>query len=118
MQEFMIFIHTQVDHMESLNPQEQQSHMQRIGAYIGELMESGKFKGAQPLERSGALIESDGSSFKDAPFVESKELIVGYFHIEASSLDEAISIAKKNPVLTETNCTVSVRPIKKMEGIN
>lgn len=118
MQEFMIFIKTKDDHLEKLSPEQQQAHVQKIGKYIGGLMESGKLKGAQPLDMDGAIIHGNKGVFKDGPFNESKEMIVGYFHILAENLEEAIEIAKANPMFEDAEGTIEVRPIKQMDGIN
>jgi len=118
MQEFMLFIKTQGDHLEGLSPEQQQAHVQKVGKYIGGLVDAGKLKGAQPLQMSGTTIVGTNGTFKDGPFNESKEVIVGYFHIVAADLDEAISIAKANPIFDDTDCSIEVRPIKQVEGIN
>lgn len=114
----MIFIKTKGDHLEGLSPEQQQAHVQKIGQYIGGLMESGKLKGAQPLAMNGAIIHGNRGTFKDGPFNESKEVIVGYFHIVAESLEEATEIAKANPMFDDAEGTIEVRPIKQMDGIN
>lgn len=118
MHEFMIFIKTKGDHLAGLSAEEQQSHVQKIGNYIGGLMESKKMIGAQPLEMSGAYINKTDGGFKDGPFNESKEMIVGYFHIRADSLNEAVQIAKSNPMFDDVNGSIEVRQIKQMAGIN
>lgn len=118
MQEFMIFIKTKGDHLEGLSPEQQQAHVQKIGQYIGGLMESGKLKGAQPFETTGAIVHGNKGVFKDGPFNESKEVIVGYFHVVAENLEEAVSIAKANPMFEDAEGTIEVRPIKQMDGIN
>ncbi len=118
MQEFMLFIKTKGDHLENLSPEEQQAHVQKIGKYIGNLMQSGKLKGAQPLEMGGAIIHGKQGNIKDGPFNESKEVIVGYFHLVAQDLNEAIEIAKANPVFENEEATIEIRPIKQMDGIN
>lgn len=118
MQDFMIFIKTKGDHLEGLSPEKQQEHVQKIGLYVTNLMENGRLKKAEPLELSGAVIHSNKGVFKDGPFVESKEVIVGYFQIMAENLDEAVGIAKQNPMLQDTEATIEIRPIKKMDGIN
>lgn len=118
MQEFMIFIRTKGDHLAGLSPEQQQAHVQKIGRYIGGILESGQLKGAQPLEMEGAIIHGNKGTFKDGPFNESKEVIVGYFHIVAESLHEAIEIAKANPMFEDAQGEIEVRPIKQMNGIN
>jgi len=114
----MLFIKTKGDHLAGLSPEQQQAHVQKIGDYIGGLTESGKLKGAQPLEIDGAIVHGNQGVFKDGPFIESKEVIVGYFHILANNLEEAIEIAKANPVFEDAEATMEIRPIKAMEGIN
>lgn len=118
MQEFMIFIKTKEDHLAGLSPEQQQAQVQKIGGYMNGLMESGKLKGAQPLEANGAIIHGNKGVFKDGPFNESKEVIVGYFHIMANDINEAIEIAKANPMFEDAAGTIEVRPIKQMDGIN
>lgn len=118
MQEFMLFIRTRGDHLEEQSPEQQQAHVQKIGNYIGGLMEAGKLKGAQPLDMQSTLIHGNRGVFKDGPFNESKEVIVGYFHILAEDMDDAIAIAKANPFFEDAEGSVEIRPIKQMEGIN
>lgn len=114
----MLLIRTEGDHLAAMSPEQQQQHVQKIGNYIGKLMQEGKLKGAQPLEMDGAIILGNKGVFKDGPFSESKEVIVGYFHIVAKDLDEAIAIAKANPVFEAGEASLEVRPIKSMDGIN
>jgi hypothetical protein len=118
MKEFMLFVRTKGDHLAAMSPREQQEHVAKIGNYIGKLMQEGKLKGAQPLEMNGAMIPRKKTAAKDGPFSESKEVIVGYFHILARDLNEAIAIAKANPAYETGNASIEVRPIKTMEGIN
>jgi hypothetical protein len=119
MKEFMLLIRTQGDHLSALSPEQQQQHLQKVMAYMGGLMKSGKLKSAQPLEMEGTLISGTKGKLKDGPYNESKEVIAGYFLIEAKDLAEAIQIAHENPVFEDgTNARIEVRPIKVMEGIN
>ena len=118
MQEFLLIIRTQGDHLATLSTEEQQIHVRKFQQYIGKLMTENKLKGAQPLRMEGKIISNSNGSFKDGPFNETKEVIAGYFLITALDLDEAIKIAKGNPVFDEPNARIEVRPIKTIEGIN
>ena len=119
MKEFMLLIRTEGDHLAVLSPEQQQQHLQKVMGYIGNLMKEGKLKGAQPLEMQGKIISGSKENLKDGPFNETKEVIAGYFHILAKDLNEAIAIAKANPVFEDgTGARIEVRPIKVMEGIN
>jgi hypothetical protein len=46
----------------------------------------------------------------DGPFVEAKEIVAGFYVIEAPDLDAALEIAGRNPAITEGG-GVEVRPI-------
>lgn len=53
---------------------------------------------------------SDGKkTVHDGPFAEAKEQLGGFYLVEAASLDEAIAIAKKVPVLQ--NGAIEIRPL-------
>ncbi len=118
MKEFMLLVKTEGDHFASMSAETQQAHVAKVGTYIGNLMEKGQLKGAQPLELEGTMVQGTKGSFKDGPYSESKEVIVGYFHILAQDLQEAVAIAKANPLFEETEASIEVRPVKVLEGIN
>jgi hypothetical protein len=115
----MLLIRTEGDHLATLSPEQQQQHLQRVMDYMGGLMKTGKLKSAQPLAMEGTIISGSKGKLKDGPYNETKEVIAGYFLIQAKDLEEAKEIAKGNPVFLDgTNARIEVRPIKIMEGIN
>ena len=119
MKEFMLLIRTEGEHLQSLSPQAQQEHIQKVMVYIEDLMKNGKLKSAQPLDHEGTIISGTKGKLKDGPFNESKEVIAGYFLIQARDLNEAIQIARNNPVFeSSSTARIEVRPIKILEGIN
>ena len=66
--------------------------------------------------REGKLLYRAQGTWKDAPFNESKEVIVGYYHVLAKDMEEAISLAKGNPEFEYgTNARIEVRPSKMKE---
>ncbi len=119
MKEFMLIIRTQGDHLEALPAEQKQRHLEKVMNYMGGLLKSEKLNSAQPLEMEGTIISGTKGKFKDGPFNETKEVIAGYFLIKANNLQEAIEIAKANPVFEDgTDARIEVRPIKIMAGIN
>ena len=66
--------------------------------------------------REGKIISGSKGAWKEGPFNETKEVIVGYYHILAEDLDDAIAIAKGNPEFEYgTTARIEVRPIKTKE---
>ena len=120
MNEFMLLLHNESDHMERLKPEQQEQFLKKVMDYISKLTKEGKLKGAQPLVREGKIISGTKGSWKDGPFNETKEVIVGYYHILAKDMDEAIAIAKGNPEFEyTTTARIEVRPVKvKEESMN
>jgi len=116
MKEFMLLIRNESEGKASLSPEQQQQFLNACMVYIQDLIKNGKLKGAQPLVRDGRMISGKPGAFKDGPYNESKEIIVGYYHIIAKDLDEAITIAKGNPEFSfNKGAKIEVRPIKTAE---
>ncbi len=116
MKEFMLLIRNEGDSKATFSPNQHQEFLKACQVYIEKLMKNGNLKSAQPLIREGKMISGSNGVWKDGPFNESKEVIVGYYHILAKDLDEAIEIAKGNPEFAyTTTARIEVRPIKMME---
>lgn len=118
MKEFMVFIRNEGNPVTALSPEEQQAHVQKVGAFIKNMVEAGKMKAAQPLEMEGIIVEKQNGSFVDAPFNETKEVISGYYHMVAKDLKEAVALAKSDPRFEDGVWRLEVRPIMKVDGIN
>jgi hypothetical protein len=69
-------------------------------------------KGGEALQPSAATTSIRGSVVTDGPFAETKEMLGGYYLIEAADLDEALAIAKDVPARFGG---VEVRPIMTFE---
>ena len=61
-------------------------------------------------------MKRDGSkvAISDGPFAEAKEIIGGYFVVEAKNYDEALSLAKDCPHLELGFGSIEVREIEPM----
>jgi hypothetical protein len=54
------------------------------------------------------------TTITDGPFAETKEILAGFYLIEASGMDEAAEIAAGIPAAREGS--VEVRPIRQLDG--
>ncbi|MEM9024180.1 MAG: YciI family protein [Bacteroidota bacterium] len=93
----MVFIKNEGNPVAALSPEQQQEHIQKVGAYIQKLVAEGKMKAAQPLEMVGTIIAHENGTFTDGPFNETKEVISGYYHLIAANLEEAIALVQADP---------------------
>jgi len=116
MKEFMLLIRNEIDHQKEWSGEQNQGFLKACERYIVKLTGERKLISAQPLIREGKMISGTKSSWKDKPFNENREIIVGYYHILAKDMEEAIDIAKANPEFEfSTTARIEVRPVKMKE---
>jgi len=87
-----------------------QEIMGRTNAWFERLAREGKSVAGQPLEGEGKTITFKNGKVADGPFTESKETIGGYVILQAGNFDEAMEIARENPMIPY-GLTVEVRPV-------
>src|SRR5262245_50304115 len=112
MKEFLLIVRTEGEVWTMLSPDKLSRHIEHGTAYIDKFVKQGKIKSAQPLDRGSRLVTKNDGLFKDATFNETKEVIAGYFLIAADSIDEAVAIAKQNPIFDDIASAIEVHPIK------
>jgi hypothetical protein len=82
-------------------PPESEAMMAEMGQYAFDLLGQGKLKGGAPLKpntQSTTVRRRRGTvSTVDGPYIETKEVISGYFVVEADSMEEAVEMAKRCP---------------------
>jgi hypothetical protein len=78
--------------------------------YAEELAESGCMAAAFALQPVATATSIRGDVVTDGPFVDAKEVIAGFYVIDAPDLDAALRIAGRNPA-TQQGGGVEVRPV-------
>lgn len=116
MKEFMLLIHNDANSKLAFTPDREKEFLHACKVYIETLKESDHLISAQPLVREGIMLSGHDGHWEKAPYRENKEVIVGYYHIRTTDLDQAIAIAKGNPEFEyTTTARIEVRPIKMKE---
>ena len=98
---------------ESPTPPENEAELvKEYSQWAAELYEKGQFVGGEKLSYSGkVLTRTDGATtVADGMFSEGKEILSGYFIIQAKNYDEALAIASQCPHL-KYGGTVELREI-------
>jgi hypothetical protein len=75
-----------------------------------ELAQSGSMVMAYALTPRDMATSICGDIITDGPFVDSKEVVAGFYVIEAPDLDAALAIARANPVIRDGG-GVEIRPV-------
>jgi hypothetical protein len=72
-----------------------------MGAYVLDLLGKGKLKGGAPLRPASEALTARTNNGKvtvvDGPYLETKDVIGGYFVVEAESAQEAAELAAACP---------------------
>ena len=78
------------------------------------LVESGRFVEAEALESSASAtcirVRNGRAALTDGPYAETKELLAGFYVIEARDLNEALQVASRIPAAPLG--TIEVRPCR------
>ncbi|MBV8252030.1 MAG: hypothetical protein JO154_05435 [Chitinophaga sp.] len=115
--EFMLYIRNAGDAKASLTADEHLKFIKQCEVYIEHLKSKGKLIAAQPLLREGCVISRTNNDWHTAIIDPAKEIQVGYYHIQADSVDEAIEIAMQNPEFAFVpSASIEIRPIKTKEA--
>jgi hypothetical protein len=98
------------DWYRDLSPEDIQTTMTDWMGWFNRLIDEGRCKGGQSLDRVGRVVSGKARSVSDGPFAEAKEMVAGYFILSVTGEDEALEIAKECPALPY-GMTVEVRPL-------
>jgi hypothetical protein len=100
--------------MKGLSPQQMEENMKNWGAWMGQLSQTGNFKGGDPLGDGGRVVAGKKKAVTDGPFGETKDLVGGYLLVTAASLDAATELARGCPIF-ERDGSVEVREVREMK---
>jgi hypothetical protein len=116
MPEFMLLVRNVADHQTSWTPDRHLAFVKQCETYIGDLESRKKLIAAQPLVKEGRRVARPSGQWTEIPLDPGGLIQVGYYHIAAADIDEAIAIAKGNPEFEfSTTAEVEVRMIKGLE---
>jgi hypothetical protein len=112
MEKFMFIFHSDTTAPKG-SPEEMQGQMGKWMAWIEKLNKEGRYVSGEPLLPGGKLVSGKNKTITDGPYTEGKELVGGYFVINAENIDEAAKIATDCPGF-DYGAKVQVRPVMKM----
>lgn len=93
-------------------PEKAQKSMQAWLAWIRHLEATGHLKNrGQPLAPEGKVVRGKARTVTDGPYVEAKDLVLGFITVEARDAAEAAELAAGCPML-EGDGSVEVRPVE------
>jgi hypothetical protein len=100
---------------ENASPTEIQAVLGKYRAWMDRVAGQGKLKGGEKLrDGQGRVLTGQDKALKvtDGPYVESKEVVGGFWLIEADTYDDVVKLAAESPHLQFG--TLEVREIEEM----
>lgn len=113
MPQYVLLLHESATLSPNISPEEMQAIIERYKSWSAGLAAQGHLRGGNKLEdATGRTLRTHNGqvSVTDGPFAESKELIGGYFLIEAASYEQAAELSKDCPHLSFG--TIEIRQIQ------
>jgi hypothetical protein len=113
MSEFVyLFRSSAADQHEAMGtPERAQRSLQVWLTWIRELEAGGHLKNpGQPLDPGGRVVRGKTRVVTDGPYLEAKDMVLGFIIVEARDLAEAVELSRGCPML-EGDGSVEVRPV-------
>jgi hypothetical protein len=101
MDKYLLLLHESAIAPE-MSPEEMQAIIGRYRAWGQKLRDAGRMSGGDKLEdATGRTIRGQGPGLRitDGPYAETKDVVAGYFVIQAESYDDAVEWCKDCPHL-------------------
>lgn len=121
MSQFMLLLYDPAENLERwsrMDPEEMRAAIERYDAWAGGLARDGRLAGGEKLrDGEGRVLRGAGAAqhVTDGPFAEAREVVGGYFVVEAEDYDDAVRLARDCPHL-EYGGTVEVREVEPTAG--
>ena len=102
MPKFMMILHDDMARLSKMAPAEMQRVIAQYNAWSAKLAQAGKLAGGEKLrDEGGKHLTAKGGKMvvRDGPYAEAKEVVGGYFLIEADDYAEATALCADCPHL-------------------
>lgn len=96
------------------SPEQMQERMNWLGSIAAQNKLADKGNTLLPIPGSAKTVKPN-NIVTDGPYTEIKEFISGYVVIKAENIDEAVEIAKANPIFDQVGGSIEVREVLKRD---
>lgn len=93
-------------------PEQAQRSLQAWMAWIHDLEAKGHLKSrGQPISPEGKVVRGTKKVVTDGPYVEAKDMVLGFIVVEARDLAQAVELSRGCPMLAGDG-SVEIRPVE------
>src|SRR5215467_11426949 len=109
MEKFLLIIREDLNRLRKWSEEERYDGIREMDEWVKTLVQNGNYISGDALHIKGNYVSKD-NVLSDGPFIESKEGISGVIIMEATDLQDAVSIAQTNPLVQSGNMAIEIRP--------
>lgn len=95
--------------LSKLSAQQQEAQMGKWLVWVEKLRKENRYHSGEPLLPGGKTVTGPKKVVTDGPFPESKEVIGGFFIVNAKNIDDAVTIAHDCPISSMAQVSKFVR---------
>src|SRR5262249_6398926 len=101
MPKYLLLLQHQPGAYDGLSPDDMQALVTRYRTWVQRLRDAGAYLGSEKLSNDGRTLRGAGPRLKvsDGPYVEGKELIAGFYLLDATDYEAAVKLASDCPAL-------------------
>lgn len=117
MDSYLLLLHEDPSQYAALSPAEMGEIIERYRAWSQKLAAQGRLAGGEKLADEGGKrlrAGKQGPVVSDGPFIETKDVIGGYFIVKAESYDDAVALVADCPHLRGGN-VIQLRRIETLD---
>lgn len=94
------------------SPEQMQERMNWLGSIAAQNKLADKGNTLLPVPGSAKTVKPD-NVITDGPYTEIKEFISGYVVVRAENIEEAVEMAKANPIFDQVGGNIEIREVLK-----
>ncbi len=116
MEKFLFIIREDLSKLKQWNEEERYNAILEMDKWVKSLVEKGKYISGDALRIAGSYVNKS-RVLSDGPFIEAKEGISGIIFMEATDLQDAISLAQTCSFVQNGDMAIEVRPLMGVKDI-
>jgi hypothetical protein len=116
MEKFLLIIREDLNKLKQWNEEQRYSAICEMDKWVKTLVEKGSYVSGDALRIAGSYVKK-GQVLSDGPFIEAKEGISGIIFMEATDLQDAVSLAQTCSFVQSGDMAIEIRPLMGVKDI-
>jgi hypothetical protein len=116
MEKFLFIIREDLRKLKQWNEEQRYDAIREMDKWVKSLVEKGNYISGDALQITGIYV-SKSQVLSDGPFIEAKEGISGIMFMEATDLQDAMSLAQTCSFVQSGDMAIEVRPLMGVKDI-